>query len=305
MEYNPQKSSAKLGRYANITLDRWFKRTFGTEPRKRLLQLLLAELIPERTIQSLTYAPQEHVNPFPDNKDVRVDVECTDTEGKRFVIEMQLAPQNFFYDRALFNSTFAIQEQVLRGESPGDTSFPPVYFIGIMSFSLHTDSDRVLYRYRLREDVDNGVMTEKIQFLFLEMPNCRKARTPQATVLDNFCYALMNLPALDDQPEELHGELFNLLFNSAEIATFTAKERIQYEKDMRTEQDFRNQLAYARQEGRKEGRMEGRQEGRAEGREEGARQAALETARKMLAKGIPVNVITECTGLSEADLQAL
>lgn len=59
MEYHPQKSSAKLGRYANITLGRWFKRTFGTEPRKRLLQLLLAELIPERTIQSLTYARDE------------------------------------------------------------------------------------------------------------------------------------------------------------------------------------------------------------------------------------------------------
>ena len=95
----------------------------------------------------------------------------------------------------------------------------------------------------------------------------------------------MNLPALDNQPEELHGELFNLLFNSAEIATFTAKERIQYEKDMRTEQDFRNQLAYARQEGRKEGREEGR--------EEGARQAELTAARKMLADGMEVKTVSK------------
>jgi len=34
----------------------------------RLLTLFLRELIPERTIVSLKYAPQEHVNPLPDNK---------------------------------------------------------------------------------------------------------------------------------------------------------------------------------------------------------------------------------------------
>ena len=285
-----KKDKSGIGRYANLTLDRWFKRSFGTEKWKRLLQLLLAELIPERTITDLSYAPQEHINPFPDNKDIRVDVECTDTEGKRFVIEMQLAPQNYFYDRALFNSTFAIQEQVLSGENPGENSFAPVYFIGIMCFSMHSGSDRVLYRYRLREDVDNNVMTEKIQFLFLEMPNCRRARTPQATVLENFCYSLLNLPSFDSQPEEFRDELLNLLFKSAEIATFTPKERIQYEQDMRTEQDFKNQLAYARQEGCKEGLAEG------------ARNAAEEVARRMLSDGLDKAMVSKYTGIAVEEL---
>ena len=120
------------GRYARILLDYWFKRSFGTEGRQRLLTLFLRELIPERTIVSLKYAPQEHVNPLPDSKGIRVDVECTDTDGTRFVVEMQLAHQKFFYERAVFNSTFAIQEQMISGESSYD--FPAVYFIGIMDF---------------------------------------------------------------------------------------------------------------------------------------------------------------------------
>ena len=244
------------GRYARILLDYWFKRTFGTEGRQQLLKLFLEELIPERKIAVLKYAPQEHVNPFPDNKGIRVDVECTDTDGTRFVVEMQLAYQDFFYERALFNSSFAIQEQMKSGESAYD--FPAVYFIGILDFSIHKDTDRVLFRYDLRERESMEYMTDRIQYIFLELTNCRRALTPEATVLDNFCYALHNMENLPDRPAGLEAELFRLLFESAEIATFTPQEKIKLESDMRTERDIKNQIAYAKKEGREEGREEER-----------------------------------------------
>ena len=245
------------GRYARILLDYWFKRTFGTEGRQQLLKLFLEELIPERKIAVLKYAPQEHVNPFPDNKGIRVDVECTDTDGTRFVVEMQLAYQDFFYERALFNSSFAIQEQMKSGESAYD--FPAVYFIGILDFSIHKDTDRVLFRYDLRERESMEYMTDRIQYIFLELTNCRRALTPEATVLENFCYALHNMENLPDRPAGLESELFRLLFESAEIATFTPQEKIKLESDMRTERDIKNQIAYAKKEGREEGREEERE----------------------------------------------
>ena len=82
-----------IGRYARIIMDDWFKRTFGTEPNKGLLIMLLKELIPEHDIKDLTYVQQEHINPFPGKKDVLIDVECVDTDGKRFILEMQVARQ--------------------------------------------------------------------------------------------------------------------------------------------------------------------------------------------------------------------
>ena len=244
-------------RYARILLDYWFKRTFGTEGRQQLLKLLLQELIPERKIADLKYAPQEHVNPFPEAKGIRVDVECTDTDGTRFVVEMQLAYQDFFYERALYNSSFAIQEQMKSGESAYD--FPAVYFIGILDFSIHKDTDRVLFRYDLRERESMEYMTDRIQYIFLELTNCRRALTPEATVLDNFCYALHNMENLPDRPAGLESELFRLLFESAEIATFTPQEKDKLEYDMRTERDIKNQIAYAKKEGREEGREEERE----------------------------------------------
>ena len=90
------------GVYANILLDDWFKRTFSELPTsKRLLTLLLQELIPERRIADIRYAPQEHTNPDPDKRGIRVDVEVTDADGSRFLVEMQREPQEFFYERAL------------------------------------------------------------------------------------------------------------------------------------------------------------------------------------------------------------
>ena len=51
---------------------------------------------------------------------------------------------------------------------------------------------------------------------------------------------------------------FPFLFESAEIATFTPQEKIKLEFDMRTERDIKNQIAYAKKEGREEGREEER-----------------------------------------------
>lgn len=238
------------GRYARILLDYWFKRTFGMEGRQRLLMLFLQEVIPEHRIANLTYAPQEHENPNPDMKGIRVDVECVDEDGTRFVVEMQLASQKHFYERALFNSTFAIQEQMKVGQDSYD--FPAVYFVGLMDFSLHEDSDCVLFRYDLRERLTEELMTDRIQYIFLELPNCRVV-TQESSVLEKFCYALHNMENLPGKPEGFEGELFRLLFETAEIATFTPQEKIKFENDMRTERDLRNQMAYAEEKGMEKG----------------------------------------------------
>ncbi|MBR0240178.1 MAG: Rpn family recombination-promoting nuclease/putative transposase, partial [Bacteroidales bacterium] len=172
------------GRFARIILDRWFKRTFGEESRKRLLELLLKELIPEREIESLTYVRDEHINAFDDGHDGRIDVECTDKDGSRFMVEMQVRPQSSFYDRAVLYSALGIQQQVERGID--EYWLKPMYFIGLMDFSMHENSDQVLWRYSIRNDQDNEeLMTDHLHYIFLELPNCKNALTEKATILDN------------------------------------------------------------------------------------------------------------------------
>ena len=66
---------------------------------------------------------------------------------------------------------------------------------------------------------------------------------------------------------------------------------------MMNENDYRNTIEYAREEGLAAGLAEGLAEGEAKGK--------AEVARKMLAAGMPEEQITEFTGLSAEQLADL
>ena len=108
---------------------------------------------------------------------------------------------------------------------------------------------------------------------------------------------LYTLPMLKEKPEGLEGEIFDLLFSSANLSNFTPEDKIKYHNDMTTERDIRNQIAFARDKGLKEGREEGR--------EKGAAQSKKEIAKAMKAKQFDLAVIMELTGLSQEEVEAL
>ena len=98
---------------------------------------------------------------------------------------------------------------------------------------------------------------------------------------------------LKEKPKGLDGEIFDLLFTSANLSNFTAEDKIKYHNDMTTERDIRNQIAFARDKGLEEGEAKGKAEGKAE------------IARAMLAEGMELALIIKLTGLSAEELSAL
>ena len=62
-------------------------------------------------------------------------------------------------------------------------------------------------------------------------------------------------------------------------------------------------LAY--KDGMAEGKKAGLAEGEKNGRKAGQLEAKIETAKKMLAKNIPVEVVIECTGLPLEEVEKL
>lgn len=182
-----------------------------------------------------------------------------DADGTRFLVEMQREPQDFFYERAVFNASHCVIRQMEKGEDEYD--FPAVYFIGLVDFPLHKDPDRAL--------------------------------SPQATILDNFCFSLHNMQFLEERPAELRQEIFELLFETAEIATFTPEDKVKYEFDMTTERDIRNQIRFAEKQA----------SAQAEAR--GEAKKAIETARRLKQFGVGLDIITQATGLTEEQVRGL
>ena len=132
-------------------------------------------------------------------------------------------------------------------------------------------------------------MSDALHNIFLELPNCGKALTPEATILDNFCFSLHNMQFLEERPEELRQEIFELLFDAANIATFAPEDKIKYEYAMTTERDIRNQIRYAEKHGREEGKAEQR----------------MESARSLKSLGVDIDTIAKALGLTAEEVQAL
>ena len=128
-----------------------------------------------------------------------------------------------------------------------------------------------------------------LHYIFLELPNCGRALTPEATVLDNFCFSLHNMQFLEERPTELRQEIFDLLFEAANIAKFAPKEKVKYEYDMTTERDIRNQIRYAEKKGMEKGVAKGEEQ----------------MARKLKALGVDVVTIANSSGLTEEQIRAL
>ena len=122
-----------------------------------------------------------------------------------------------------------------------------------------------------------------------------------------------NITKLKEVPGELSEKYFRKLFESAKIANFTGEEQLSYIESEKMKYDYENCIEYAEEKGREKGLekglAKGREEGEAKGREEGEAKGIAEKARSvavnMLSKGLSVELITECTGLSESEVKAL
>ena len=152
-------------------------------------------------------------------------------------------------------------------------------------------------------------MNSKLEFLYLEVGAYRKEVTGRSGIVEKWMYVLKNLSRLEGRPPELRERVFERLFEAARIAAYTREERNQYESDMMNENDYRNTIEYAREEGLAaglaEGEAKGREAGLAEGEAKGRHEIAMQIAKRLLASGIPEELITEFTGLSAEQLAEL
>ena len=307
------------GKYIDLMVDWSFKKIFGTEVNKDILIEFLKVIFPQYAISDITYVPTEQLGIMEDDRKAIFDVLCRTVDGKTFLVEMQRGYQKHFFERALFYTSFPIMKQgkkalaeEARGNRPWDFSLDGVFFLGILNFK-YEDDEMTEHRYRLMEATSKKLMTDKLEFVFVEVEKFDKSEDELETDLDKWLYLLKNMSNLLERPERLRDRIFTKLFDVAELAQLDDEDRIKYIKAMNTERDTYNQIEYARETGREEGLKvgrekgleEGHKKGHKEGKEEGAKQKSFDIAKRMLEKGIDVETISELTGLTEKEISKL
>ena len=253
-----------MSRYINFYTDFAFKKIFGTEENKDLLISFLNALLDlkgDGEIKDLTYLNSENLGEDIRERRAIYDVYCQTKGGDRFIVEMQKAKQDHFQDRSIYYSSFAIREQGQKGKKdnmPWDYCLSPVYVVGILNFEMDETnrSDRVISKVKLKDE-DNKDFSDKLNFIFVEMPKFRKTEAELETFMDKWLYVIKNLYRLQDKPAALTEGIFKKLFEVAEIAAFSKNERYDYEENLKNYLDWFNVMRTVKNEGRAEGRAEG------------------------------------------------
>lgn len=291
------------GRYINPYTDFGFKKLFGTPLNKELLISFLNSLFEgKEVIHDLTYLNGENLgNSFGDRRAI-FDVYCENEQGETFIVEMQKAEQQFFKDRSVFYSTFAIQNQGKKGV--WDFKLKGVYTVAILDFVFpegEYPDDSLRHEVKLMDIDDKHVFYDKLTFLYLEMPKFTKSEAELETMYDKWLFVLHNLSRLMKRPAALQERVFTRLFEQAEIARYTPKELLDYEDSLKVYRDLKNVIDTAEMKGQRKGIEIGQKQGI----EIGELKATKRIASTMKAQGFPLESISKALGLSIEDIEKL
>jgi len=275
-----------MSRYLNPYTDFGFKKLFGEEANKDLLQDFLNQLLPpHHQIAELNFKNTEQLPDILLERKAIFDIHCLSTTGERFIVEMQKAKIQFFKDRSVFYVTFPIREQAKKGDWL--FKLDPVYFIAILDFMYDEQEEfRKLRRDVALRDQDGELFFDKLHFRFIQMPLFTKQAHGLETHFDKWLFFIQNLENFDHIPAILNEPVFQKAFHTAELANLNHEQYTAYEQNLLDYWGVRASIVTALEEGL------------TKGREEGEKKARLETARTMLADGLPKETILKYTGLS-------
>ena len=286
-------------RYINPYTDFGFKKLFGTEMNKDLLISFLNALFRgEEVVTDITFLPNEQLSAFGSRRTI-FDVYCETEKGEKIIVEMQKTEQAFFKDRSVFYASFPIQQQGQRG-ADWNFELKSVYTVGILNFVFPEDeyaTNCFHHEVKLMDKDDKHVFYDKLTFIYLEMPKFDKTEDELDGMLDKWFFVLKNLTRLFDRPAALQEQVFKKLFEQAEIARFSPEEVLEYEDSVKIYRDLKNSIDTSF--------SKGKMEGIAEGRVEGKKETNIVNARKMKAKGYPIDDIADITGLSKEDIERI
>lgn len=293
-------------------VDRGFKILFGQENSKVLLIDLLNDLLEgERHIEDLEYMNNELPSETSDGRTAVFDLRCKDKDGSIFLVEMQNCSQPYIYERGLYYICRAIAGQDKIGDR-WNFEIVPVYGIFFLNFKSGK-TDKVRTDIILADKETGESVSNMIREIFIEFPLFNKREDECRTPLDYWLYNLKHMEQLESLQFKGQKALFQRLEELARIVNMNKKERDEYEACLKVYRDNYNTWNYMKEQALKEGLEEGIAKGIEQGIEQGIeigvnkgkKESSCDIALKMKQKGLSVDMIAECTGLSKSEIEKL
>lgn len=288
-----------MAKYLDPKADLTFKKVFAEH--KELMISFLNALLPlqqGKEIVSIEYLPPELVPINPDKKDTIVDVRCTDTQGRQFLVEMQMYWTDMFKRRTLYNTCKAYARPLKKGEKYDEVK--PIYTLSLINDVAFPElPDEFYHEFVPTHRNHTDEIIEDFEMIFVELPKFHPASWQDRKMAVLW---LRFLTEIDENtkcsPAELASDaLLAKALELVEESAYTDAELLAIDK-------YWDQISRERTiENAAERR--GLAVGLAKGRAEGIEQTNLAHAKSMKALGIDVSIIVQITGLTEEEINSL
>jgi predicted transposase/invertase (TIGR01784 family) len=139
---------------------------------------------------------------------------------------MQVIEQKHFMDRCLYYATLPIQKQVKKGK--WNYELQPLHVISILNFNLWKDNEQCINYHSLMNEETHTKMSDKLQFVTVELPKFNKLATELENDTDKWLFCMKHLSTLSEQPTEIQGEVFDELFEIADLEQITQEDMKRY-----------------------------------------------------------------------------
>jgi predicted transposase/invertase (TIGR01784 family) len=244
----------------------------------------------EKPIVSIEYQTGELVPELTDVlRHTIVDVRCTDSGHRQFLVEMQLYWTESFMSRVLLNVSKAYVMQLDKAKE--FELLQPVYALNFVndSFEKSPEMENEYYHYyKIVNIKDTEKQIEGLEFLFVELPKFKPLNRIEKKLHELWLRFLTEInESTREVPKELlENELTREAVSYMEKAAYTREQLAAYDKrkiDTMTERSiFKDALRKGKAIGMEEGEAIGLEKGEAIGLEKGEQKKAITVALKAL-----------------------
>ena len=293
-----------MANYLDPKNDLTFKRVFGQH--KHLCISLINSMMPfESPIVSVEYNTGELIPELANVlRNTIVDVRCTDSEGRQFIVKMQMYWSESFKSRVLLNASKAYVMQLDKAKD--FDLLQPVYALNFVNDTFEKDfqmANEYFHYYKIVNIKDTEKQIKGLEFVFIELPKFKPEGMAEKKLHNLWLRFLTDInEETKEVPQELlENELTREAVEYMKRAAYTKAELEAYDKwkiDIMTERSAIN-------DARREGLAEGKAEGLAEGIEKGEKLKTIEIAKNAKTIGLPIEQIQQLTHLTIEEIEKI
>jgi len=284
-----------MAHYLDPKNDLAFKRVFGEH--KHLCMSLINSVLPlEKPIISLEYQSGELIPELLDLRNSIVDVRCTDTAGRQFIVEMQMYWSESFKSRVLLNASKAYVRQL--DKSKPFKLLHPVYVLSFINEIFEKSPEmqnEYHHHYKIVNIKDTEKQIEGLEFVFIELPKFKPQNRAEKKLYELWLRFLTEIDeSTEKAPQELlDNELTREAISYMEKSAYTKEQLLTYDKYTDVIMTEISIISDAMDEGLAKGEVRGEARGR------------IEIAKQLKKDNMPIELIAKYTNLTTEEIDKI